>query len=112
MELLNTQEHMNVYLNVHSLPPLPKKTEQKQIAVKIEIEGKIFDCSAYRLSGGQRFLLTPEAGQTIIDALKNNREVAMTLAEYRTVIKPEDFSDKFEKFLHPFAFQNPFHLPF
>jgi len=112
LEFLNTQEHMNIYLNIHSVPIYSQKTEPNQIPLKIEIEEKIFHCFVYRLSGGQRFLLTPEIGLTLVDALKNNREVTMTLAEYRTVFKPEDFSDKFEKFLHPLAFQNPFHLPF
>lgn len=112
LELLNTEEHLNIYLNIHSIPLYPKKTDQKHIPVKFEIEGKTFHYSAYRLSGGQRFLLSPEAAQTVIEALKNNREVCITLVEYRTVFKPEDFSNKFEKFLHPFSFQNPFHLPF
>jgi len=112
LELLNTEEHLNIYLNVHSIPLRPKKADQKYIPVKMEIEGKTFQYSAYRLSGGQRFLLPPEAAQTVIDALKNNKEVSITLVEYRTVFKPEDFSHKFEKFLHPFSFQNPFHLPF
>lgn len=112
LELLKTEEHLNIYLNVHSIPLSPKKADQKHIPVKMEIGGKIFHHSAYRLSGGQRFLLSTEAAQTLIDALKNNSEVSISLVEYRSVFKPEDFSAKFEKFLHPLPFQNPFHLPF
>jgi hypothetical protein len=78
----------------------------------VGIEGKTMRCSAYRLAGGQRFLVPSEMAGALIEALNNHKDVTLSLASYRTLFKPEDFSSKYEKLLHPFALQNPFHLPF
>ncbi len=109
LEFLKTQDSLNTYLNVHSIP---LKGKQKDVPLKIEIDGKVLRASAYRLAGGQRFLLPQETANLLIDALKNGKEVSMTLVEYKTTFKPDDFSQKFEKLLHPLPIQNPFHLPF
>lgn len=112
LEFLKTEEHLNTYLNVHSIPLSPHKGNPQSAPFILEIEGKIFRSTVYRLSGGQRFLLPSELAEKIICALKNHKEVKMTLASYKTLLRPEDFSSKFEKLLHPWHVQNPFHLPF
>ncbi len=112
LEFLNTEKHLNVYLNIHSIPIAPYKGDPKTALLSVDIEGETIRCSAYRLAGGQRFLIPDDVAQALIEALKNSKEVSVSLVGYSTVFKPEDFSSKFEKLLHPFAIENPFHLPF
>lgn len=103
---------MNAYLNVHSHPVSSNREDPKKTPFTIQIEGETLRCQAYPLSGGQRFLIPQDAIDTLVEALRMGKEVLISLYEYKTVLKPEDFSSKFEKLLHPFPVQNPFHLPF
>jgi hypothetical protein len=112
VELLKTEEHLNIYLNIHSIPIAPLRENPNHIPLTINVEGKAWHGSAYRLTGGQRFLLPSDIAQTLIEALKNHKEVALCLACYQTLLKPEDFASKYEQLLHPFPLQNPFQLPF
>lgn len=105
LELLKTEEHLNVYLNIHSIPV-------KESPLIIHIEDATYRCIPYRLAGGQRFLIPDNIAQILIEALDDNKEVTLSLASYRTQFHPEDFSAKYEKLLHPFPFQNPYKLPF
>jgi hypothetical protein len=112
LEFLKTAEHLATYLNVHSLPISPRKKDPNTTPLTLEIEGERSHYLTRRLLGGQRFLLPPDAAQKVIDALQDQKEVKITLASYETLLKPEDFSSKFEKLLDPSPLQNPFHLPF
>jgi hypothetical protein len=116
LEFLNTEEHLRAYFNIHSIPIPPHKGDPKTTLLTMEIKGETLQWTAYRLAGGQRFLLPEEATAALISALKNRNEVLVTLTGYRTLFRPEDFASQFEKLLHPFRmqnpFQNPFHLPF
>lgn len=112
LEFLKTEEHLKVYLNIHSIPIAPNKEDPKNTVCTIVIDEETLRCSAYRLDGGQRFLISNDVGETLIEALKNQKPVSISIASYRTVLKPEDFSSKFEKLLNPLPIQNPFHLPF
>lgn len=112
VELMRTEEHLNVYLNVHSLPIAPHQGDPQKAVVTFTIEEETLHFSAYRLAGGQRFLLPEDARQVLIEALAHNNPVLISLASYRSLIQPEDFNAKFEQLLHPFPLQNPFQLPF
>lgn len=112
LELLNTEEQLNVYLNVHSIPIASSNENPKSASLIMEIEGQSHRYPVYRLAGGQRLLLEEHAAAALIEALKNHKEVSLCLAGYRCLLKPEDFSSKFEKLLHPTTLQNPFRLPF
>jgi hypothetical protein len=111
IQFLKTEEHLNVYLNIHSIPITPYQGDPKKALLTLEIESQAIRTLAYRFTGGQRFLLSEETAQILIEALKNKKEVTVSLIGYRTILKPEDFASKFEQLLHPFPFQNPFHLP-
>ncbi|MBS0604437.1 MAG: hypothetical protein JSS60_05285 [Verrucomicrobia bacterium] len=111
LELLRTEEHLNAYLNIHSIPIAPYKGDPKKALVTLEINGEKIQSIAYRLGGGQRFLLSEEIAETVIEALHNHQEVSIALIGYRTLFQPEDFSAKFQKLVHPFPFENPFKLP-
>ncbi len=111
LELVQTQEQLRAYLVVHSTPVPAYQKDPKQALLKITINSETSASPIYRFEGGQRFLLPPELACPLIEALKNNHEVSLSLSGYRTLIKPEDFSSKFEHFQHPFPLQNPFHLP-
>lgn len=111
LELLKTDERLNVYLNIHSLPIAPPKSDPKSAQVTIDADGCPKRFSVYRMAGGQRFLLPEDATQLLIDSFKQRKDVSITLLGHRTVFRSEDFSVKYEKVLHPFRFQNPFHLP-
>jgi hypothetical protein len=111
LEFLQTQEHLKVYLNVHSIPVPAHEGNPKSAQVNLLINSEPMRCVAYRLEGGQRFLLPDEIAEMLIKALKNNQEVSISLTGYRSIVKAEDFSAKFDRLLHPFRLQNPFHLP-
>jgi len=111
LELLKIKERIAVYLNVHSIPVPPHQSNPKNALVKLDIDGQIWRYEAYRLEGGQRFLLPDEMTKLLIDALQKGKEVRLTLPGYKTTVKAEDFSEKFHRFLDPTPLQNPFHLP-
>lgn len=111
LEFVQTQELLKVYLNVHSMPVPPYQGDPKSAMVKFTIGSKQTRCLAYRLAGGQRFLLPDEIVETLIQALKEGHPVAISLSGYQSVVKAEDFSSKFDRFQHPFPIKNPFHLP-
>jgi hypothetical protein len=112
VEFLKTKEHLNVYLNIHSIPITPCKEDPKHVLLTLKIEGETQHYSAYRLSGGQRFLLPSDIAELLIETLSNGKEVALALTGYHALLKPEDFPSKYGKLLHPFPLQNPFQLPF
>jgi hypothetical protein len=111
LELLKIGERLNVYLNVHSVPVPPHQGHQKSAFLKLDIDGKIIRCETYRLEGGQRFLLPDDIAKIVIESLQSNKEITFILSGYRSTIKAEDFSAKFDQLLHPFPLQNPFYLP-
>ncbi len=112
LEFLKSDNCLNAYLNIHSIPIKPYKEDPTSALLTINIEGETSHYRAYRLAGGQRFLIPPATSEILIDALKNHRAISIALAGYRTTIEAEDFSSKFEKLLHPFPMENPFRLPF
>lgn len=109
LEFLKTKDHLNVYLNVHSIP-IPA-TPNKTATFKLESAGKTLTCEAYRMEGGQRLLLTEEIATLLIESLKNHNDVTLSLPGYRTTIKAEDFSKKFHRLFHPHL-ENPLHFDF
>ncbi len=111
LEFLKIEERLNIYLNVHSVPVPPHQGNQKGAFLKLNIDGEILRCETYRFEGGQRFLLPSEMAKIVIESLQNNKEITFILPGYRSTIKTEDFSMKFDQLLHPFPLQNPFHLP-
>jgi hypothetical protein len=111
VELLKTDEHLNVYLNIHSIPVPPSKVDPKKTTVNIAIGEKRLTCEAYRLEGGQRFLLPEEISTSLIEALCQRVPVIISLTGYRTILNPQDFPSKFESLQNPFPIENPFQLP-
>lgn len=112
VEFIQTREHLNVYLNVHSIPVPAYEKNPTQALVTLKIGDETISRIVYRLSGGQRFLLSKDTVETLVNALKNQKEITLTLASYRTILKSEDFLSKFHQLVHPSSLQNPFHLPF
>ena len=108
VELLKIAERLNVYLNVHSLPVPPHQGNPKSALLKLEIDGEPVRCEAYRLEGGQRFLLPEEMTKILIESLNNHKDVTLILHGYHSTIKAEDFSEKFKQLLNPSPLQNPF----
>jgi hypothetical protein len=111
VELINIEERVAVYLNVHSIPVPPHQGNPKNALVKLDIDSHTHRAEAYRLEGGQRFLLPDEISKQFIEALQQGKEVTLSLPGYRSTVKAEDFSGKFQQFLAPSLMQNPFHLP-
>lgn len=111
LEFLKLEERLNVYLNVHSVPVPPHQGNQKSALLKIDIDGEIIRGEIYRFEGGQRFLLSEEMAKIVIKSLQNNKEITFILSGYRSTIKAEDFSTKFDQLLHPFPIKNPFYFP-
>ncbi len=112
LELLNTHQQLYVYLNVHSVPIPPLKTDPKHALVHITIGKEKHRVEALRREGGQRLLLPEDAVQLILDALKKEQSLDLAISGYRVSIDPEGFSERYEKMQTAPAFQNPFHLPF
>lgn len=111
LEFLKIGERLNVYLNVHSIPVPAYRGNQKSALLKLEIGEEVVRSEAYRLEGGQRFLLSEKTARTLIESLQNHREVTFILHGYRSTVTVEDFSSKFDQLHAPFPLQNPFHLP-
>jgi hypothetical protein len=111
LEFLKIGERLNVYLNVHSVPVPAHQGNQKSTPLKLEIDGKILRCVAYRFEGGQRFLLPEEVAKILIESLQNHKDITLILPGYRSTVKAEDFTDKFIELNDPFPLQNPFYLP-
>jgi len=111
LEFLKIGNRLNAYLNVHSVPVPLRQKDQKNVPLKLDINGEIIDCESYRLEGGQRFLLSQETLKILIDSLQHQKKITLILPGYRSTIQAEDFSTKFDHLLHPFPLQNPFHLP-
>jgi hypothetical protein len=111
LEFLKTEDRLKLYLNVHSVPVSSYQDDPKSALLKLNIDGKMIRCQTYRFEGGQRFLLPDEIANIIIHSLQNNKEVTFILPGYRSTIKTEGFSSKFDQLIYPFPLQNPFHLP-
>ena len=111
LEFLKVKERLNVYLNVHSIPVPAYHGNQKASLLKLDIAGEIINCEAYRLEGGQRFLLSDKIVNILIKSLKAHKNVTLFLPGYRLTIQAENFSKKFDQFLHPLPLQNPLRLP-
>jgi hypothetical protein len=112
VELLNTQEHLRVYLNILSTPVSPYRGDPKKALLTMDIDGQKCQYEIRRLEGGQRFLLSDEIANALIDALQNQRSVTLSLPGYSARLIAEDFSSKYKKLLHHTPFCNPFHMPF
>ena len=111
LEFLQTEQHLNVYLNIHSIPVPPYRGNPKSALVTLEIAGEKLFSEAYRLEGGQRFLLPQEIADTLTWSLQSGQTVTLSLGTYRSTIAKEDFPSKFDQLQHPFPLQNPFRLP-
>lgn len=111
LEFIKIGDHLNAYLNVHSIPVPSCKDGKKYSLLKLEAIGEVHQTKTYRFEGGQRFLLSEEIAKILVDLLQENKDVTLILPGYRTVIKAEDFPKKFHRLLNPFPIQNPFHLP-
>ena len=111
LEFLKIGERLNVYLNIHSIPVSPYQGKAKSALLKLEIDGETLRYETYRLEGGQRFLLSEDVARILIESLQNHKDVTLILPGYRSTIRPEDFSSKFNRLHDPSLLQNPFHLP-
>lgn len=111
VELLNTQEHLRVYLNIHSTPVSAYRGDPQKALLIMDIDGEKSQYEIRRLEGGQRFLLPDDIATALIEALQNQRSVTLSLPGYSSRLTLDDFSTKFQKLLHHSPFYNPFHLP-
>jgi hypothetical protein len=111
VEILKTHEHLNVFLNIRSIPIPAQRQDPKHATLFLTIQGTGSTHQVYRLEGGQRFLLDAQTTALLLEALKNNQEVSLSLCSYRTTLASEGFAKKLDQLLHPFPIQNPFHLP-
>jgi len=112
LEFLKTREHLYVYLNVHSVPIPPLKTDPHHSFVYITVDTERHRFEAVRREGGQRLLLPEDAINLIISSLNQQLPVEIAVSGYSSLISPSDFSKKYKKIQHISAFENPFHLPF
>ncbi len=108
IELSKKGDQIQVYLLIHSTPVAALKSDPQSVAVSIRTSQEKLSDTAYRFQGGQRFLLSTESSEKIIELLKSKQEITILLNGYRTVLKPEDFEQKYETFLHPLYLRNPF----
>ena len=102
LEFLQTHKQLNIYLNIHSVPvpPYDDRENCKFALVILEVAGKKITAQAYRLEGGQRFLLPQDMVETLIQSLKAQEKVILSLGSYRSKIAQEDFSLKFDQLQH------------
>ncbi len=112
LELLSTNQELHLYLNVHSVPIPPLKTDPQHAAVRITIgiqESQSFE--AWRREGGQRLLLPETAMHLIFDSLKNHLPVHIATQSYQTSVEPTGFLKYYQQMHKQPLFRNPFHLP-
>lgn len=99
LELRETNEHLQGYLLVHSLPVAALRNDPKKVRVDYQIQGIKCQAFAYRMKGGQRLLLTDEMTDTVIQALLKNEEVTFFLPGYETRVHAEGFVKRFRNFV-------------
>lgn len=94
LEFVRTSSRTHAYLNVFSLTfPSDRLDENKtKVVIKIEDEEQIF--LAHRLEGGQRLLLPEDARDLLVQALLENKPVAMIAGRFDVKISPGNFSKK------------------
>ena len=97
LEFLKTQEHLYVYLNVHSVPIPPLKTDPHHSFVYITVDTEKRRFEALRREGGQRLLLPEDAINLITSSLDQQLPVEITVSGYSSLISPSDFSKKYKK---------------
>jgi hypothetical protein len=106
VEFTHADGSIKTYLLVHSTP-IP----HAKIPVKFECDGVSTLCTADRLEGGQRFLLSADSAQILMDALLAEKQVILTIPGYQSRITPDGFTSHFKK-IGRSSMENPFHLPF
>lgn len=106
VEFAHADGCIKTYLLVHSTP-----VPHAKIKVQLEIDGVSTICTADRLEGGQRFLLSEDSAQILIEALLAEKEIILSIPGYRSPITAAGFADHFKKIGQP-SMENPFHLPY
>ena len=112
LEFLKTHDRLYVYLNVHSTPIPPLKTDPESSFVYISVESEKHRFEAHRREGGQRLLLPDSAVELIISSLEQQHPITIHVAGYQSLIAPSEFSKQYQKIKQSPLFENPFHLPF
>jgi hypothetical protein len=111
IEFIRFADNIKAYLIIHSTPIPCTICPGDKASLHIQIEQEDFAFHAERLEGGQRFLLTEEASELLIDTFLAGKDIIITLPGYRSFIQAEGFSKHFKK-IERRTWENPFHLPF
>jgi hypothetical protein len=111
VEFVQSCDCLKTFLVVHSTAVPPTQEFPKKISVKIEIDDTLLACLADRMEGGQRFLLSEEVANKVIEALLNEKNVHISIPGYRSSLNPEGFQQRYKK-IGRSIMENPFHLPF
>lgn len=88
-----------LYLGAYSLEFTGTKENPNKTLVTVTIDEQSIVVAADRLEGGQKLLMPPEATQTIINALLENRVVRLKTGRYQTEILNANFCELYYKLI-------------
>ena len=109
---MHTQNRVELFLIVHGRPIGENHQHPKEIPLKVESSSKTFTTIVYRHDGGQKFTVATETQSFIVECLKKEQPVTLTLPGYSKMIDPKGFANYYDRFIHTLYLENPFVLPF
>ncbi len=110
LELIRSDSQIFAYLLVHTQETIPYEDNPKEAIVRLIMADQTIESIAHRHEGGQRILLTESLQQTLLDALKLEKDVTIELMGYRTTILGKGFPDSFAA-LQKTPIRNPLQPP-
>ncbi len=110
VELIRSDGQIFAYLQVHTQETIPYEDNPKEAIVRLIMQDKTIESIAHRHEGGQRLLLTEPLKQTLLDALKLEKDVTIELMGYRTTLSGKGFLDSYAA-LQKTPLRNPLQPP-
>ena len=110
VELIRSDGQILAYLLVHTQETIPYEDNPKEAIVRLIMPDKTIESIAHRHEGGQRLLLTESLQQTLLDALKLEKDVTIELMGYRTTLSGKGFADSYAA-LQKTPLRNPLQPP-
>jgi len=109
---MHTQNTVELFLILHGRPIAAGRPHPKEIPLKVECGSTTFTSIVYRHEGGQKFTVVAETQCFIIECLKKEQPVILTLPGYSKIIDPKGFASSYDRFIHTPYLENPIVLPF
>jgi hypothetical protein len=112
LEFLRTTQGVELFLIIRGRPITVDHDNPKAVPLKIQSGSNTSIFTIYRHDGGQKFSVPQEIQLLIIECLKKEQTITLTLPGYARTIDSQGFISSYDQFLRTPYLQNPFVLPF